>query len=184
VRLALVELERRHGAAWLDRLGLVATLGSPHGGADLATAVDAVSSTVKGDAALELFAAATGQELDDDGVSIGQLSETSGVVAELAAHPVPEGVRAVSIAARGDLIVPVPRTVAPGMTPVVVPLSGRSAHSDLPSSPAATRELALALAGLAPTCQSFAAALMDQVQGEGISLVEDLIGATGLLAAV
>ena len=42
VRLALIELERRHGAEWLARIGLVATLGTPHGGADLATAIHAL----------------------------------------------------------------------------------------------------------------------------------------------
>ena len=49
VRLALIELERRHGTEWLAALGLVATLGSPHGGADLATAIHALSSTGSGD---------------------------------------------------------------------------------------------------------------------------------------
>lgn len=183
VRLALIELERRHGPAWLERLGLVATLGSPHGGADLATAVHALSSTRTGAGVLDAVATVTDQELDHDGTSVAQLAETSDVVAELAAHPVPEEVAAVSIAARGDLIVPVPRSVAPGMTEVVVPLTGTSAHSDLPGSPAATRELALALAGLAPGCQSFGAALTDQAVGEGISLLEDLAGAAGLLTA-
>ncbi|MEQ1788430.1 MAG: alpha/beta hydrolase, partial [Acidimicrobiales bacterium] len=182
-RLALIELARRHGAAWLEHLGLVATLGSPHGGADLATAIHALSSTRTGARVLDGVTTVTGQELDHDGTSVAQLAETSGVVAELAAHPVPEGVDAVSIAARGDVVVPVPRSVAPGMTEVVVPLTGLSAHSDLPGSPAATRELALALAGLAPGCQSFVAALTDQAVGEGISLVEDLAGAAGLLAA-
>ncbi len=41
-------------------------------------------------------------------------------------------------------------------TEVVLPLSGPSAHSDLPGSPGATRELELALAGLPPGCQTFA----------------------------
>ncbi len=182
-RLALIELERRHGVEWLRRLGLVATLGTPHGGADLATAIHAVSSTDSGDAVLGAFAALTDQELDDDAPSIAQLGETSDVVAELAQHPVPGVVDAVSIAARGDLIVPVPRSVAPGMDEVVLPIMGTSAHSDLPGSPAATRELALALAGLSPGCQSFREALLDQGVGEGISLVEDLAGAIGFFTA-
>lgn len=183
VRLALIELERRHGTAWLSRLGLVATLGSPHGGADLATAVHALSSTSAGGDALDVFSGVTDQELDHDGASVAQLGETSDVVAELAAHPVPDVVDAVSIAARGDLIVPVPRSRAPGMDSVVVPLTGTSAHSDLPGSDAATRELALALAGLPPGCQSFREALLDQAVGEGISLLEDMAGAVGFLTA-
>jgi hypothetical protein len=183
-RLALIELEARHGSAWLERVGVFATLGSPHGGADLATAVHAWSSTGAGGAALDVFSVATDQELDDDAASIAQLGETSDVVAELAAHPVPATIDARSIAARGDLIVPVPRSRAPGMQEVVVPLTGRAAHSDLPGSPEATRELALALAGLPPGCQSLADALLDQGTGEGISLVEDLLGAGGLVVAL
>jgi hypothetical protein len=184
VRLTLIALERRHGVAWLARIGLVATLGSPHGGADLATAIHALSSTRSGTTVLDLVTATTHQELDHDGASVAQLSETSSVVDELAAHPVPDGIEAISIAARGDVIVPTPRSEAPGMDEVIVPLVGAGAHSDLPRSDAATRELGLALAGLPPGCQSFAEALTDQVMGEGISFAEDLVGAVGLMTAV
>jgi pimeloyl-ACP methyl ester carboxylesterase len=180
-RLALVELEERHGVAWLERVGMFATLASPHDGADLATATHALSSTQTGDEVLDLVAAATDQQLDDDARSITQLAETSDVVADLADHPVPDAIHAVSIAARGDVIVPVPRTRAPGMDEVAVPLMGTSAHDDLPSSPEATRELALARSGLPPGCQSFRDALLDQGIGESISLVEDLAGAGGFL---
>ena len=69
------------------------------------------------------------------------------------------------------------------MDEVVVPLTGTSAHSALPGSPEATRELALARAGLPPGCQSFQEALLDQGAGEGISLLEDLVGASGFLVA-
>jgi len=181
-RFALIELERRHGVDWLRRLGLVATLGTPHGGADLATAIRALDSTDTGETALDLVSEVTDQELDPGATSVAQLGETSNVVAELAGHPVPVVVDAVSIAARGDVIVPVPRAVAPGMDEVVLPLTGRSAHRDLPGSPEATRELALALAGLPPGCQSFREALLDQGLGEGISLVQDMAGAVGFLA--
>jgi hypothetical protein len=126
----------------------------------------------------------TDQELDHDSAAVAQLSETSDVVAELAAHRVPEVVDAVSIAARGDVVVPVPRTEAPGMDEVVVPLVGRSAHRDLPGSDGATRALGLALAGLPPGCQSLPDALADHATGEAISLVEDLAGAGALLVAV
>ena len=182
-RLALIELERRHGTAWLERLDLVATLGTPHGGADLATGVHALGSTAAGSMGLDGVAALTGLGLDDDAPGVAQLSETSDVVAELAGSPIPAGVRAVSIAARGDLVVPVPRTVAPGATEVVVPLVGPSAHDDLPGSTEAAAALALALAGLPPLCQSFRSALADQTVGEGISLAEDVLGAGAWLGA-
>ena len=182
-RLALIELERRHGREWLERVGMLATLGSPHDGADLATAVHAWTSTDTGGEVLSTYSAATDQELDDDATAIAQLAETSDVIAELADHPVPASIDAVSVGARGDLVVPVPRTRAPGMDEVVVPLTGRDAHRDLPGSPEAARELALARAGLPPGCQTFREALLDQGVGEGISLLEDLAGASGFLVA-
>ena len=182
-RLAVIELERRHGTAWLERLGLLATLGSPHQGADLATAVHALSSTSAGGDAIDVFSTVTHQELDDDASSIGQLGETSDLVAELRRHPVPGTIDAVSIAARGDVVVAVPRSRAPGMEAVVVPLVGIGAHSDLPGSPEATRELALARAGLPPGCQTFREALLDQGVGQGVSWLEDLVGAGSFVLA-
>ena len=63
-------------------------------------------------------------QLDDDATPIRQLAETSDLVRDLAHAPIPDGVTAVSIAARGDLVVPVPRAVLPGGVEVVVPLDG------------------------------------------------------------
>ena len=183
VRLALIELEERHGVEWLRRLGLVATLGSPHRGADLATGLYAISQTESGGGLLDAYAAASGLALKADGSSVAQLSEVSDVVRELEARPIPEVVRAVTIAARGDLIAPVPSTRAPGAIEVVVPLVGPDAHADLPGSEEAHRELRLALAGLPPGCQSFTDSLRDQLGGEAISYAEDLLGGLGLIAA-
>lgn len=182
-RLALIELERRHGAAWLEHLGLVATLGTPHGGADLATAVYAVGGTQVGSATLDAVSGALGLELDHDAPAIRELAETSDLISELAASPLSPGVDLVSIAARGDLIVPVPRTELPGAVQVVVPVAGLHAHDALPGSPEVGRELALALAGLPPTCTSFRAALADQLVGQGISWAEDTVGSVAWLAA-
>lgn len=183
VRLAIIELEARHGAEWLERLGLVATLGTPHSGADLATAVHAVGSTGTGSSVFDAVELVPGVQLDDDAPAITALSETSDLMADLADAPLPEGLEVVSIAARGDLVVPVPRTVVPGATHVVVPVDGVGAHDSLPGSPEAHRELALALGGSPPTCVSFAAALLGQVAGEGISWVEDTAGALAWFGA-
>lgn len=182
-RWALIELEARHGAGWLDVVGLVATLGTPHGGADLATGLHALSSTGTGDRVLDAAGLLTTTADAHESTAVGQLSETSDLVATLADHPVPSGIAAVSIAARGDLVVPVPRTAAPGMEQVVVPIGGSSAHRDLPGSPAANRELGLALAGLPPTCQALRDALLDHSVGEGISLLEDAASGMSFLAA-
>lgn len=182
-RLALIELDRRHEEAWLDHLGLVATLATPHGGSDLATAAYGVGSTKVGSAAIDRLLAASQAELDDDAPAIAQLAETSDLVAELAGVPLPAGVDAVSIAARGDVVVPLPRTAVAGAPQVVVPLSGPGAHAALPGSPEANRELALALSGRPPTCTSFRAALSDQLTGLGISWAEDTAGSLGWLGA-
>jgi Putative serine esterase (DUF676) len=182
-RLALIELERRHGAPWLEHLGLVATLATPHGGADLATAVYGAGSTVVGSTVLDRVGGALGLQIDDDAPAISQVAETSDLVADLARADLPAGIHAVSIAARGDLVVPVPRTAVGGAPQVVVPVSGVGAHDALPGSAEAGRELALALAGLPPTCTSLRAALSDQLVGEGISWAEDSVGALAWLAA-
>ncbi len=181
-RLALRDLQGRHGADWLRRVGLVVTLGTPHDGADLATAVFAVGSTQLGSLLFDQVAGPLGLELDDDAVGVGQLAETSQLISDLAKEPLPQSIRAVSIAARGDPIVPVPRTELAGATQVVVPIVGLHAHDALPGSPEAARELALAVAGLPPTCTTFQAALADQLIGEGISWAEDTAGAVAWAA--
>ena len=149
-RLALVELQRRGSAG---TVGLLATLGTPHGGADLATAARAAGFVPGGSGLLDAAAGAAGSGIDPSSPSVAQLSETSDLIVELGRTPLPEGLAAVSIAARTDPIVPVPRTRLEGATSVVVPTASAGAHSDLPGDPRTTRELALALAGAAAGCR-------------------------------
>jgi alpha-beta hydrolase superfamily lysophospholipase len=177
-RLALAELARR-GAA-LDRLGLVATLGTPHRGADLATAVAAADARLVPHAALEAAGAALGVGVDPDAVVVHQLAEGSEVVTRLAGQGVPPGVDLVSIAARGDLVAAAPATEVEGAVNVTVPVAGLGAHGDLVGSDAATAELARALAGQPPGCESWYDAAADVFVGHGIALTED---ATGLAVA-
>lgn len=174
-RLALAELERRR--AGLGHLGLVATLGSPHRGADLATAVMASGTAVAGPRALDEASQRWDTGLDPGSTAIRQLSETSDVVAELGEAGVPEGVELVSIAARADHVVAAPNTEVDGARNVTVSVRGPGAHGDLVASDAATRELALALAGMPPACESVADAVWDQVLGHGTSYAEDVAGA-------
>lgn len=161
-----------------------ATLGAPHGGADAATVVQAAEASVVGPAALDHLRRATDLDLDPRLPSTGQLAETSATMAGLRGRPVPDGLRAVSIGARTDLVVPLPRTIAPGMTAVTVATgaTGR-AHGDLPGRPEVTRELALARSGMGSTCVPLGRALSDAVVGDAIATAEDLVGA-GLLVAV
>ena len=121
-----------------------------------------------------------GLDLDPRLPSTGQLAETSTFTTALRGRPAPGGVHMVSVAASTDLVVPVPRTQVPGAASVVVPGEGARAHDALPGSPAVTRELALAISGLAPTCAGLAQTLVDTATGDAIGLAEDLMAAAVL----
>lgn len=177
-RLALDALAARPDRAGLERIGVVATLGTPHRGADMATGVFAVGTTASGRAALASVDAVASVGLEPSSSSVQALAETSDLMRRLGEAGWPAGVRAVSIAARGDLVVPVPATHVEGSPQVVVPLQGWDAHGDLPGSPAVARELALLVAGAPPTCTSLADALVGQLLGAGISWAEDAVGAS------
>jgi hypothetical protein len=177
-RLALLELARR-GAA-LDYLGVVTTLGSPHRGADLATAVDAANTTVTGNLGLDAAEVVLDTGIDPDAEAVRQLAEHSDVIRGLEARGVPDGVNLVSIAARGDVVVASPNTEVAGATNVTVPLTGWSAHGDLVGSEAATAEMARALAGQPPGCEGWRDVVADVTAGHAISLVEDVGGAAAL----
>lgn len=182
--LALAVLARRGDRRTLDALGAVVTLASPHSGSDLATAVSAVAESPAGAGALEALQAASGIAVEPRAAAVGQLSEVSALTAALWSEPVPAGVRVTSIGVRGDLVVPAGRTVLAGAVNVVVDGVGPRAHDDLPASSSATREIALALAGLPPTCESLLDALGDAVVGDAIGWAEDAAGAAALAAAM
>jgi murein DD-endopeptidase MepM/ murein hydrolase activator NlpD len=177
-RLALVELVER--GAPLDRLGVVTTLGTPHNGADVATAIVAANATLAGDLGLGAAEVLLGGGIDPDAPAVGQLAENSDVVRELGRAGVPGGVRLLSIAARGDVAVAAPHTEVAGATNVTVPVSGWSAHADLVASGEATAEMARALAGQPPACKGWRDVVADVAVGHGISFVEDQIGAAAL----
>ena len=173
-RLALAELGRRGFA--MSRLGLVTTIASPHGGADLATAVAAAADAPRAGPALDLAADAFDLGLDPDAPAVSQLSEGSDVVDALAALGLPDGVTFLSVAARGDLVVASPHTRVDGAVEVTVPVAGMSAHSAVVGSDGATAEIARALAGRPPGCEPWDDVVADVVTGHTISAVEDQLG--------
>ena len=173
-RLALAELEAR--GFDLTRLGLVATIASPHGGADLATAVAATADAPRAGPALDAVTSVLGLGLDPDAPVVTQLSERSSLVDGLARVGVPEGVRFLSIAARGDLVVASPHTDVDGADEVTVPVAGLAAHSTVVGSDAATAELARALVGQPPGCEAWHDVVADVLTGHAISAVEDDVG--------
>lgn len=174
-RSALVELDGR--GFDLGRLGLVTTLASPHGGADLATAVVAANGRLGSGLVLEAVEGAAALGLDPDAVAVAQMAEHSDTVRALAAAGVPPEVRLVSIAARGDLVVAAPRTEVPGAVNITVPVAGRRAHGDVVSSDAATAEMARALAGHDPGCEAWDDVVADVLAGHAVSAAEDHLGA-------
>jgi triacylglycerol esterase/lipase EstA (alpha/beta hydrolase family) len=163
-RLALAELEASHPDA-LTHVGVVVTLATPHGGADLAGLVRGVAANPIERVGLDAVQQVAQLPISPDDVAVAQLAPGSDLLAKVATSPLPPGVMFVSIAARGDLLVPSPRTRVDGATNVIVPVDGPSAHDRLPGSTAATREIGLALAGLGPTCQTASDAVVDAVSG-------------------
>ena len=107
-----------------------------------------------------------------------ELAETSTFVRRLARRPLPPGTRVTSIAARGDLVVPASRTALAGATSVTVSVGGLFGdHGKLPGSPAAQREMALAINGLPPTCRSLVDSVTDAVVAHTIESGEAVVGA-------
>jgi hypothetical protein len=159
------------------------TLGTPHHGANLATAGTQLGQSIFGDAAEALAGDLQLAGIDPRSPSVRQLAETSKFIRELNERPLPAGLNFTSVAARGDPVVPSPRAHVDGASNVIVDVPGiGSDHDELPGSAGAHRELALALNGLPPTCKSVVSAVGDAVVGQTISIAERTLGA-GLATA-
>jgi murein DD-endopeptidase MepM/ murein hydrolase activator NlpD len=178
-RLALLELDDR--GADLGRLGLVTTLGTPHRGADLATAIVVANTGPVTSVSLDAASGALDLGLDPDAVVVHELAAGSDVVRRLWLDGVPSGVHLVSIAARGDLVVAAPRTVVAGAINITVPVAGREAHRSLVGTDQATAEMARALAGQPPGCEPWSDVVADVLVGQAISALEGHV-ATGVSA--
>jgi hypothetical protein len=111
-------------------------------------------------------------------VAVSQLAPGSDLLAALATKPPPPGLTFVSIAARGDLVVPSTRTRLDGATNVTLPVTGLDAHDQLPGSRSVTREIGLAMAGLGPSCESAGDAMTDAVSGTLVSNFEHALAVT------
>ena len=159
------------------------TLGTPHQGADLATAAQALQLTKRGRSAMRAVGLLA-PGVAPDSPAVLQMAETSDFIAELNRRPPPpNGTRVVSVAARADTIVANIRSRLADMTgdDVVVDARGGDGwydHERLPGSPAAAREIALAIAGLEPTCESLDDRFIDEVNGDLIARAQDGAGLT------
>jgi hypothetical protein len=168
-RLAIAELARRPGG--LAVLGHVITMGTPHDGADLATAAQLLSPA--DEAVIERLAGLGGSDLDPGATAVRQLSEESELIRQLQADGVPEGVDLRTIGARGDLVVTGDKTRVDGHHSTMLDLVGVGAHSEIPGSSGTTREIALALDGRPPTCPGVVDVVLDATVPEAISFAEN-----------
>jgi hypothetical protein len=156
-------------------LGALVTLGSPHGGADLGTAGALLGRTGSGQVVGAMVSRASGGGLDPRWESVRQLAVGSSFLRGVADSPLPAGLPVTSIAARGDIVVTAGRTRLDGAETVTVTVAGlASDHGALPGSAAARREIALGLAGMPPTCQTWVDTVADHVVPAGIAATEQV----------
>ncbi|HUQ64087.1 MAG TPA: peptidoglycan DD-metalloendopeptidase family protein [Acidimicrobiales bacterium] len=159
------------GSPALPPINSLVTIGTPHQGADLATAAKMIS---KSDAGRRVIGALGQAGAPVTGESVGQLAETSEFVRRLNDRPLPPGIRVTSIGGRGDPVVPAGRTHLDGARNVIVRVPSLfDQHSELPGAASTTREIALGQAGLPPTCQSLVDMVADTALSDTIGWVED-----------
>ncbi len=162
----------------LPEIRTLVALGSPHRGSDVATAAFMTSRSTAGESAENLLALALDNGIGPTSPALAQLSETSSFTRALRDKPLPAGIRATSIAARGDLLVAAPRTRLPGAEHVTLSLPGLfDDHAALPGSPPAQREIALSLNAMGPTCEAAGDVLGDLLVSDAIGWAWDAAGA-------
>lgn len=172
VRRAIEMLSERDRAGPID---VVMTIGSPHGGADLAITAAAMAGSDRVAAYLDPLIGDNAEFRRAESVlDIAERGTERGTAVD--PLPPPEGVTVVAVAGAGDPVVPAEHGVWEGATNVVVPtslLDTLSVHGSLPSAPEVQREMQLALAGAAPRCIGLVSVLGAALQGRSISALED-----------
>jgi hypothetical protein len=104
-----------------------------------------------------------------------QLSAGSDFLRGYVATGAPAGIPITSIGNRSDLLVPGLDTVLPGARNRLVagPLTPKAAHEGLFADRAVTDEIARAVHGQAPTCQSLGSLLADAVVADAVRTSEN-----------
>lgn len=194
LRALIEDLEEAHPEAVIDVIahsqgGLVAraalgrsappsvrtlvTLATPHRGADAATFVALGRRHPLGALIGAVASDVRPVGIDVQSTSFGQLAESSDFIRRLDATPPPPGVQVTSVAARSDPVVTSPKAHLAGADNVIITTPGLDQHGGLPGSSAAHREIALALAGRPPSCESLADAMYDTAMGEALMFGQD-----------
>ena len=160
----------------LPPVGALVTLASPHTGFELASGLTMLGHTAVGEIAEGTVDALRPDKAALTGDAVHQLAESSSFLERLNRTPLPPGVKVTSIGARSDFIVPARHTRLEGAQNIVVTPPGvADQHGTLPGSPEARREVALAVAGLAPSCQGLGNMLADAAVSESITASEDAV---------
>jgi hypothetical protein len=161
----------------LPKVNSLVTLGTPHLGTPVATGLTMVGHTNVGQVALTGAHALLPDKIDPAGMSVAQMAEESEFLRGLNRRPLPAGLKVTSIGAREDLAVPAGRTLLAGANNVTVwAPTHLNDHGNLPGSPEAQREIALGVAGMTPTCQSFGDAMADAAASGFIYAGESTLG--------
>ncbi|MGI8808976.1 MAG: peptidoglycan DD-metalloendopeptidase family protein [Acidimicrobiales bacterium] len=167
----------------LPQVKSLVTLSTPHQGAPLATLATMAAHTKIGADVEAALHAAFPEKVDPRGTSVTQLAEQSVFRLQLDLRRMPAGINVTSIGAREDVVVPAGSTRIEGAHNVTVSAAGHtSEHSVMPGAPLTQREIALGLAGMAPTCQSFADFVADAVVSDYIRAAERAAAAGVYLA--
>jgi len=162
----------------LPQVASLVTLATPHRGAPLATMATMFGHTLAGSTVEEAAHQALPDVVDPAGTSITQLAEESSFMRQLNERPMPAGIHVTSIGAREDLLVPAGLTKLDGANNVTVSSPGHfMEHFEMTGAPQTQREIALGLAGMAPTCQDFADFVADAVVTDLIRGGETAAGA-------
>lgn len=148
----------------------VVTIASPHNGADLANLLQTVRDVPLADTLLGSPGLVGG--ISPTGTAVEQLAARSDLIESLDLPP--PDVRFLSIAARGDLVVPASATHVLAKPWVVVSSAGAHAHQDVVGSPETLREVRLHMAGLPPGCESMGDALADSWVGGSIDSLQSM----------
>lgn len=158
----------------LPQVKSLVTLSTPHQGAPIATLATMAGHTKIGGPVEAALHGALPDMVDPQATSVKQLAEESLFMLQLNMRTMPAGLNVTSIGAREDWMVPAGATHLDGAHNVIVSAPGlKTEHSDMPAAPETQREIAMGLAGMAPTCQSFGDFVADFVVSDAIRLEED-----------
>ena len=163
----------------------IVTFGTPHAGNALAAAAQELDAASKAAATVFDLAVRLGiGGIDPTSTSVAQLGAGSAFIRSLDGDP-RSGAELVSVAAATDAVVPVQASRWPAAANVTVDLAGPPTpldHGRLPADGAATREAALAVAGMGVTCDTLTDWRRKRLLGATADAVQQ--GAASALASV